>query len=691
MKHLLIDNLNVSYRRGGNEVKAVDNVALNLALGGDALGIIGESGSGKSSLARALMRLLPKGTTISGRMRLGDLSLESMSDEQFRTDIRWRCISMVLQNAMHALNPVLRVGEQLAECWRLDALGRRESRNRASELLEQVGLGPEIRLRYPHELSGGMRQRVMIAMALALKPDLLILDEPTSALDVSIQAQIMNLLKNLCSEYGVSMLFITPDLALASDLCDRLAVLYAGQVREIGPAEKVLTAPNDPYTQALLNSIPRLRSNTRPTFLSGTPPDPSYPFLGCRFQPRCSVAFEPCQTHEPALVEIKAGPSARCWQYQPLPDGVKQEANLSDSGNESESGKSSSVHPNSSRSETLPVADVHHNEDPLVEMKGVSFYYWVRRGFLGNAPVKALELVVLNLYRGESVAVVGESGSGKSTLARALLRLGTPVQGRIKFDNQDVTVKTEADLRYFRQRVQAVFQDPYASLSPYQQVYNLVEEPLVVQGVKSVKERQRRVKTALEKVKLEPTSEFAKLYPHVLSGGQRQRVSIARGMVLEPQLLVADEPVSMIDASSRAEILYLLRELQEDSDLTLLTITHDLASARYFADRIVVLYLGRVVEIGPASRVIDSPLPPYTRGLLAAVPEPDPANRHKMRSVIDGEPANALTVPSGCPFHARCPEAIPGICDVTFPTKSNHGEGHDVACHLYPGEGGGKN
>jgi oligopeptide/dipeptide ABC transporter ATP-binding protein len=323
-------------------------------------------------------------------------------------------------------------------------------------------------------------------------------------------------------------------------------------------------------------------------------------------------------------------------------------------------------------------------------MEGISLYYWVRRGFFGNAPVKALEQVDLNLYRGESVAVVGESGSGKSTLARALLQLGTPVRGRIMFDNQDVTVKTEADLHHFRRRVQAVFQDPYASLSPYKKVFDLVEEPLVVQGIRSIKERQERVRAVLEKVKLQPVSEFAELYPHTLSGGQRQRVSIARGMVLEPQLLVADEPVSMIDASSRAEILYLLRELQEDSNLTLLTITHDLASARHFADRILVLYLGRVVEVGPASRVIDSPRHPYTRGLLAAVPEPDPANRHQLRAVIDGEPASALAVPSGCPFRVRCPEAIPGICDVTFPAVSNHGEGHDVACHLYPVEGAGK-
>jgi oligopeptide/dipeptide ABC transporter ATP-binding protein len=321
---------------------------------------------------------------------------------------------------------------------------------------------------------------------------------------------------------------------------------------------------------------------------------------------------------------------------------------------------------------------------PLLELDRVSLYYWIRRGLLRSEAVRALEQVSLVMRRGEAVAVVGESGSGKTTLARAVLRLAPPTGGRLAFDGRDITSLPERELHDFRRRVQAVFQDPYASLSPYMRVFDLVEEPLVVQRVPSREGRRDRVLDALDQVKLRPVGEFLDVYPHTLSGGQRQRVNIARAMVLDPELLVADEPVSMIDASSRAEILSLLRELQERRDLTLLTITHDLASARHFADRIAVMYLGRVVEVGTAKRVVGAPKHPYTRGLLAAVPEPDPSNRHRLRSVIEGEPPSALRVPSGCPFHTRCPEAMPGVCEVAFPPVTRDEDGHEVACHLYP-------
>ena len=321
---------------------------------------------------------------------------------------------------------------------------------------------------------------------------------------------------------------------------------------------------------------------------------------------------------------------------------------------------------------------------PLLELEGLSLYYWVRRGLLRSDPVKALEQVDLRIERGEGLAVVGESGSGKTTLGRAALRLALPARGRLRFDGLDITELPERELRGFRRRAQAVFQDPYASLSPYMRVYDLVEEPLVVHGPKVRSERRTRVMAALEQVKLRPAESFAEVYPHTLSGGQRQRVNIARAMVLRPEFLVADEPVSMIDASSRAEILSLLRDLQLQGDLSVLTITHDLASARHFADRIAVLYLGRLVEIGPAPSIVGSPHHPYTRGLLAAVPEPDPRNRLHSRAVIEGEPPSALEVPSGCPFHPRCPEAIPGTCDVEFPAVSELGSGHEVACHLHP-------
>jgi oligopeptide/dipeptide ABC transporter ATP-binding protein len=318
---LRVDDLRVTYRGERGEVRAVDGVSFELGAGGEALGLIGESGSGKSSLALALVRLLPPSALVTGSARLGGVELLSLPVERYRREVRWRRIALVMQSAMHALNPVLRIGLQVAERLRLEGVGAREARHQSETLLERVGLPTGTSERYPHELSGGMRQRVLIAMALALRPALLVLDEPTSALDVSIQAQIMNLLKEVRRDDGVSMLFITHDLALASDLCDRVAVLYAGEVRELGSADDVLTAPRDPYTRALLASIPRLHGDVRPGFLPGAPPAAHDMPSGCRFAPRCPSAFEPCAAHPPALVDV-GDRVARCWQVQPLPEGI---------------------------------------------------------------------------------------------------------------------------------------------------------------------------------------------------------------------------------------------------------------------------------------------------------------------------------------------------------------------------------
>ena len=324
MTCLAVDDLHVRYRArepGGAEVRAVEGAGFELELGGEALGLIGESGCGKSSLALALLRLLPAGGRAWGSVRLGALDLLGMPRERYRREVRWRRLAVVMQGALHSLNPVLRVGAQVSERLWLEGVPRREAARRAEALLERVGLAAGSAARYPHELSGGMRQRVLIAMALALEPALLVLDEPTSALDVSIQAQVMNLLKDLKRERGLSMLFVTHDLALASDLCERVAVLYAGELRELGGADQVLTEPADPYTQALLDSLPRLRGDARPTFLPGTPPDPTAPPPGCRFAPRCPRAFEPCHDQPPPLVALPTGPLARCWLHQDAPEG----------------------------------------------------------------------------------------------------------------------------------------------------------------------------------------------------------------------------------------------------------------------------------------------------------------------------------------------------------------------------------
>jgi peptide/nickel transport system ATP-binding protein len=589
-----VRGLEVHYGTARGTVRAVDGVSFTIPEPGHAAGLIGGTGSGKTSLVMALTRNLPANVAhLGGQVLLEGRDLFALSAETFRREVRWRKIAVVFQGAQNGFNPVIRVGNQVMERG-LSERGADEGvmRREAEALFSRVGLPPGTMDRWPHELSGGMKQRAAIAMALVMKPSLLVLDEPTSALDVSVQAQIMNLLKSLKADLGLAMIFITHDIALASDLCDSFVVMEAGVVREAGSAEDVLLKPRHEYTRALLASIPRLRGDGSTAAASAVP-------------------------------------------------------------------------------------------EQLAAVEDLGVHFAVRSGLFRSRTVRAVDGVSLSVGRAETVALVGESGSGKTTLGRALLRLVRPATGRVLFEGRDMARVEGAALKAFRRGAQAVFQDPYASISPFMDVRQIVEEPLLVHGGHPAGERRDLVLAALEAVRLSPAVEIAAKHPHTLSGGQRQRVCIARAIVLNPRLVVADEPVSMVDASHRADILSLLRDLQEERGIAYLYITHDIASARQFARRIAVMYLGTLVEEGPAAEIIDHPAHPYAQALLAAVPEPDPLNRARQRPVIPGEPPRSDAVPQGCPFHPRCPSVMKGRCDVRRPSPREVGPRHIVSCFLY--------
>ncbi len=629
MALLEVKDLVLHYATEGEPVRAVDSVSFRIEGPGEALGIIGESGSGKTTMVNALTRMLPPNVArFEGELTFDGVDLMRLSDEAYRKEIRWKKIAVVFQGAMSAFNPVIKIGPQVAERLVIDGeISKGEAYAEVVRLLETVGLGKEIFHRYPHELSGGMKQRAAIAMALSMKPSLLVLDEPTSALDVSVQAQVMNLLKRLKWELGISMIFITHDIALASDISDQIAVVQLGKVCEIGPSEQVLGRPEHAYTKRLLESVPTLRS-------SG------------------SGAME-VQLFGLKLAEAVGVSDG--WVGRPATE------------------------------------DARRNGDPtkaperrLVTIEDLKVYFPVRRGLFSRASVKAVDGVTLSIRPGETVAVVGESGSGKTTLGRATLGLVQATGGKIAFDGVPIAELSRVDEKRLRRRAQAVFQDPYASMSPFMTVREIVEEPLVVHGIgESRNERTQMIHRALEQVNLTPAAEIAAKYPHNLSGGQRQRVSIARALVLGPEYIVADEPVSMIDASSRSEILALMRRLQEEKRIAFLYITHDIASARHFADRIAVMYLGTIAEQGPAAEVIERPLHPYTKALLETVPQPDPQNKSRLRPVIPGEPPSPVDTPVGCPFAARCRDVIKGTCDAVRPVPQEVEPGRWVACHLF--------
>ena len=587
--------------------------------------------------------------------------------------VRWTQASIVFQGAMHALNPVQRIGDQIAEPVILHGqANEREAGVRAGALLEQVGL-PARRLKdYPHELSGGQRQRVMIAMALACTPSLIIADEPTTALDVMVQAQVLRLLKELQNELGLAMIFITHDLSVLVETCDRLSIMYAGRIVEEGPSQDVFSDAKHPYTRALAAAFPAigdLRFRRAPSGLPGDPPYPSDLPAGCTFHPRCPEAFERCPTIDPRLYDVSARRSGR----------------LSPDRRSPRDGGCSCARPRSGVSD-LAVQAAPTQPAPILDVTDIHVSFTGRlglgAGLFGKkaAMARAVDGVSLQLQKGEILALAGESGCGKTTTARAIMGLERPQRGEITYLGAPIW----KDLRAYRRKVQMVFQDPTGALNPRQSIYESVAEGLRIHRVAG--EERDQVAQALSNAGLRPPERFFLRYPHELSGGQRQRVVIAGALVLEPDMIVADEPVSNLDASVRGEILALLMDLRKRLGLTILVVTHDLGLAWTIADRVAVMYLGRIVEIGPTEQVLLSPRHPYTKALLDVVPEAGGLER----PVLRGEPPDPTRIPAGCRFHPRCPVVATGeaaslgieaACKGDDPSLTSFPNATFAACH----------
>ena len=739
MSLLEIQDLRTEIQLRTRVVKAVDGVTLSVEPG-ETLGVVGESGCGKTMVANSIMRLLPNGGHIvGGSIRLADQELTTMTDEQIRT-VRGNEVGMVFQDPLTSLNPTMNIGRQIAESVILHKkVPKEEALERAGEVLGLVGMpNPTERLRdYPHQLSGGLRQRVMIAMALACQPKLLIADEPTTALDVTIQAQILSLLDDLKKNLGMAVLLITHDMGVIAGHADRTMVMYAGQVIESASTDRLFEDVHHPYTEALLASIPQLdQDKTQRLYaIPGLPPDLSRPLSACRFAPRCQYTTEICRAEEPPLGGEDAGHPYAC--FHPVSRAVEEIAGAGDLiGEGAEPAFAGAVFAEpvftgptftepvfadplegalaglpagppgaSTPAATTPGATtaaarpgaVSVNEQVfsgpavlsagvgpvILELRGVRKEYPVTAGAVLQrkvGSVQAVRGIDLVLRQGESLGVVGESGCGKSTLGRMIVGLERPTAGQVLFEGTDLTKLRGSELRRRHRDLQLMFQDPYSSLDPRMRVGSIIREPLVVQGIGSPAEQRERVSDLLREVGLAPHA--VELYPHEFSGGQRQRIGLARALALNPRLIVTDEPVSALDVSIRSQILNLMKRLQANHGLTYVFISHDLSVVRYIADRIGVMYLGKLVELGTGDEVYARPAHPYTAGLLSSVPVPNPTVQRARTAVpMIGELPSPLHPPSGCPFRTRCPRAQ-AICAEEEPALGPFGGEHYAACHF---------
>jgi oligopeptide/dipeptide ABC transporter ATP-binding protein len=626
-----VRDLAVTYRSGGETVRAVRGVSFSLEAG-QTLGMAGESGCGKTTVALSLLRLLPASARLTGQILFKGDNVVDMGWQRLRA-VRWAEASVVFQGAMSALNPVRTIGEQICEPILLhEKTGRSAAQNRAAELLDSVGVPSQRRTSYPHELSGGQRQRVMIAMALACNPDLIIADEPTTALDVIVQAQILDLMTSLVREHQISMVVISHDLSVLGQTCDNLAIMYAGRLAEIGPSRQVLSGPRHPYTRILAKAFPRMgdpSSRMAPAGLAGEPPDLRGDLTGCPFAARCPEVVPECRTRD---VELwSAGPDRMSACLKVLDPDNSWEDDSAASG------------PGTPEAGTGAPAGA---ASPLLEARDLRVVFPARRG---RGPARAVDDVHLAVGRGEIVALIGESGCGKSTLARALVGLVRPTAGEIRYSDAPLRYGGGA-LRQHRRDVQLVLQDPAGALNPRQNVFDAVAEGPRLHGMRA--DLTTRVHDALSRAGMRPPEQFVGRYPHELSGGQQQRVVIAGALALEPSVIVADEPVSSLDASVRGEILKLILDLRHQLGLAALIVSHDLGVAWNIADRVAVMYLGRIVEVGPVSEILLRPRHPYTQALISVLPD---SSKDQPGQVLGGEPPDPTSIPTGCRFHPRCP------------------------------------
>ncbi|WP_327664721.1 ABC transporter ATP-binding protein [Streptomyces sp. NBC_00498] len=666
---LRIEDLRVDISTRDRTVHALDGVSLELAPG-DALGIVGESGCGKTMTALSVLGLLPSGGEVTGGRIIFDGQDLATAPAPVLQDVRGNTIGMVFQDPLTSLNPTMTIGAQVAEPLLLHRdVSKKEAWARAEETLRLVGMPqPAERMKaYPHQLSGGMRQRVAIAMALVCEPKLLIADEPTTALDVTTQHQILELIDDLRERLGMAMILVTHDLGVIANRVDRVAVMYAGQVAEQSDVRGLFARPRHRYTEALFAALPERAADNETELhtIPGLPPSLTVRPTGCRFAPRCLFATDDCRTLEPFLEEDEVqGAEHRFACFHPVPTG----ADAADAD--------AVVAPAPIPAQDAPTSDVLVELDSLVKefpLKGGPFSR-------SKGTVSAVGGVSLSIRKGETFGMVGESGCGKTTLGRIVAGLEEPTAGSVRFDGRDRASLSRSERRAHRRDVQLMFQDSTAAMDPRMRVGEILREPLVIQGVGDKAEQEKLIGELLDAVGL-PRGAVHR-YPHEFSGGQRQRLGLARALTLSPDLVVADEPVSALDVSVQAQILNLMRELQRERGLTYLFISHDLAVVRYLADTVGVMYLGKLVEVGPAEQVYNHPLHPYTRGLLDTVNVPDPEATAASGSPLTGETPSAAKPPSGCRFRTRCPIAQ-DVCATTEPPESTpNSAGHRVACHF---------
>jgi oligopeptide/dipeptide ABC transporter ATP-binding protein len=670
---LEISDLKTDIRLKRATVHAIAGVNMSVERG-ECVGLVGESGSGKTMTAMSVMRLLPPGGHIvGGQILFEDRDLAVLDDDEIR-HIRGNEIGMIFQDPMTSLNPTMTIGQQISETVVLHRGARKQqAHDRAVEVLDLVGMpSPERRaLDYPHQLSGGMRQRAMIAMALACEPKLLIADEPTTALDVTIQKQILELIDGLRHRLGMAVILVTHDLGVIAGRADKVCVMYAGQIVETTDTTTLFANPRHPYTEALFESLPETGADRGQRLYSipGMPPDLTRTLTACRFAPRCRYAQDKCRESDPQLAGETGLHRYACF----FPVGVEEKQ---------------------AGDRVVPVAEVTEAEgeplpeasigEPILKISNLVKDFAITAGAVLQrkiGTVSAVADVSVAIRAGETFGLVGESGCGKTTIGRLVVGLEKATSGSIQFQGEELTKLSERQLRRRRRKIQLMFQDSYASMDPRMRVGAILREPMVIQHIGNRREQNTRIEELLDEVGLPRTA--VQRYAHEFSGGQRQRLGLARALALRPDLVVADEPVSALDVSIQSQVLNLMLDLQRGRELTYIFISHDLSVVRYLSDRIGVMYLGKLVEVGPATQVYARPVHPYTRGLIDTVPVADPeAEKAKVHQGVTGELPSAINPPSGCRFRTRCPFAQELCAQEEPPLRAFSVNGHRAACHF---------